>query len=141
MDNIDSPYNYITSLYNNFKTQRTPKQEKIRNDYLHELREQIKAYNKEKNELLLKCNKIESTNLLIQKKINYCEDKLRFKNIRHSSAANFISLNVNSLRKNLQNEIIRYNKNYSELELLYKKIKNIDFHIYDIEMTIKYHYY
>ncbi len=89
---------------------------------------------------MLKCSELETNNLILKKKINYYTNKLRFKNIRYSSAANFISLNVNPLNKKLNMIFEVYNKNNDILTLLYESIKNIDFYIYNIELNINYYY-
>jgi hypothetical protein len=143
MDNIESSYNYISKLYDNTRNsfnKRTFKQEQIRQEYLDELLKQINIYEKEKNELLLKYNKLETINETIQKKINYYNDKLSFRNIRSSSTSNFISLNINPLKRSLNCEIDTYNKNYKQMDLILEKIKNIDFYIYNTKMTINFYY-
>lgn len=142
MDNIDSSYKFISSLYENliYTNKRTPKQEQIRQEYLEELKEQLNNYKKEKNTLLLKCSELETNNTILKKKINYYANKLSFKNIRYSSTANFISLTVNPLNKKLHIIFDTYNKNNDKLILLYDSIKNIDFYIYNTEFNINYYF-
>lgn len=144
MDNIETSYNYISKLYDNINNsfnKRTSKQEQIRQEYLDELLHQLNTYEKEKHDLFLKYNKIETENELIQKKINYYSDKLNFRNIRNSSTSNFISLNVNPLKRTLNCAVDTYNNNYKKMNFILDDIKNIDFHIYNIKLTINFHYY
>jgi hypothetical protein len=70
MDNIDSSYKFISSLYEKliYTNKRTPKQEQIRQEYLEELKEQLNNYKKEKNTLLLKCSELETNNTILKKK-------------------------------------------------------------------------
>jgi hypothetical protein len=142
MDNINSSYKFISSLYENliYTNKRTPKQEKIRQEYLEELKEQLNNYKKEKNTLLMKCSELETNNVILEKKINYYANKLQFKNIRYSSTANFISLTVNPLNKKLHIIFDTYNKNNDTLILLYDSIKNIDSYIYNTEFNINYYF-
>lgn len=143
MNKIDSPYKYITSLYdniNNYTNKRTPKQQELRQEYLIELQTQLENYEKEKKDLLDTYSKLDTTNSLIIKKINYYKDKLHFRNIRHSSTSNFISLNSYSLKNKLNAEIELFNNNYRKLNELRDKINKTDFYIYNVSLTIQYYY-
>jgi hypothetical protein len=143
MNKIDSPYKYITSLYdniNNYTNKRTPKQQELRQEYLIELQTQLENYEKEKKDLLDTYSKLDTTNSLIIKKINYYKDKLHFRNIRNSSTSNFISLNSYSLKNKLNTEIELFNNNYRKLNALRDKLNRIDFNIYNVNLTLQYYY-
>jgi hypothetical protein len=142
MNKLGSSYKYITSLYHNihnYTNKRTHRQEELKQEYLTELQTQLEIYKKEKKDILDTYSKLYTNNSLINKKINYYKDKLHFRNIRHSSTSNFISLNSYSLKNKLNAEIELFNNNYRKLDILRDKINRIDFKIYNINLTLQYY--
>jgi len=135
MDNID--YQIFLNIGNSLIEHNDKTYYKNTNSlYLESLQKKIKNYLDEKSILESRLRQLKLKNKLLEIKIGDLNDKLYLRNIRYSSAANFIATNSLLFRHKLMALIEKYEKNSKNINLTKDRIDFIDFNISKIKIYI-----
>ncbi len=106
-------------------------------DNLEVLHKKLQMFLKEEQLLYIRRKNIEFDNKKIFEQIAYYNDKLYFKNVRYSSAANFIALNPSPIKIIVDFYIDKYNNNEKEIDMIKKRTNVVDFALYKINFAIQ----